>query len=45
MVDAHPEIVELDLNPTLVSERGVEVLDSRMRVEPPPPRRPWPALN
>jgi acyl-CoA synthetase (NDP forming) len=45
MVDAHPEIVELDLNPTLVSERGVEVVDSRMRVEPPPPRRPWPALD
>jgi acetyl coenzyme A synthetase (ADP forming)-like protein len=45
MVDAHPEIVELDLNPVVVGERGAEVLDSRIRVEPAPPRRPWPAVD
>jgi acyl-CoA synthetase (NDP forming) len=45
MVDAHPEIVEMDLNPVLVGESGAEVLDSRIRVEPPPPRRPWPAVD
>jgi acyl-CoA synthetase (NDP forming) len=45
MVEAHPEIVEMDLNPVLVGESGAEVLDSRIRVEPPPPRRPWPAVG
>jgi hypothetical protein len=45
MVDTHPEIVEMDLNPAVVSESGGEVLDSRIRVEPPPPRRPWPAVG
>jgi acetyl coenzyme A synthetase (ADP forming)-like protein len=45
MVEAHPEIVEMDLNPVLVSESGAEVLDSRIRVEPAPPRRPWPAVG
>jgi acyl-CoA synthetase (NDP forming) len=45
MVEAHPEIAEMDLNPVLVSESGAQVLDSRIRVEQPPPRRPWPAVG
>ena len=45
LVDAHPAVVEGDLNPVVVSPEGALVLDARMRVEPPPPRRPWPALG
>jgi acyl-CoA synthetase (NDP forming) len=45
LVDAHPAVVEGDLNPVVVSPEGALVLDARMRVEPPPPRGPWPALG
>jgi acetate---CoA ligase (ADP-forming) len=39
MVEAHPEIAELDGNPVTVLADGAVVLDARVRVEPaaPPP--------
>jgi len=43
LVDACPEIWEMDLNPVKVLDRGVRVLDARVRVEKkavlPPSRR------
>jgi hypothetical protein len=39
LVDAHPEIAELDCNPIVVLGRGVAVVDARIRVEM-PSRRP-----
>jgi acetyl coenzyme A synthetase (ADP forming)-like protein len=45
LVEAHAEVAEMDLNPVIVSPSGVLVLDARIRIEPPPPRRPWPALG
>lgn len=42
---AHPEIVELDCNPVMVLERGAVVVDARVRVAPPGPGLPWPALG
>jgi acetyl coenzyme A synthetase (ADP forming)-like protein len=39
LVDAHPEVVELDCNPVVVRPDGAVVVDARVRVEPsaPPP--------
>ena len=45
MVDKHSEIAEVDLNPVIVSADGALVVDARIRVTEPPPRRPWPALG
>ena len=42
---AHPEVVELDCNPVMVLERGAVVVDARVRVAPPGPRLPWPAVG
>ncbi|MDE3132323.1 MAG: acetate--CoA ligase family protein, partial [Acidobacteriota bacterium] len=44
MVDRHPEIAELDLNPLIVSAAGVRVADARIRVQQPLPERPLGAL-
>jgi len=40
MVEAHPEIGEMDLNPVMVLKRGAVVVDARVRVATPPPPRP-----
>ena len=40
MVDAHHEIVELDLNPVLAAPDGAVVVDARIRVGRAPPPRP-----
>jgi acyl-CoA synthetase (NDP forming) len=40
LVDAHPEIAELDLNPLIARADGARILDARVRVQAPPPRRP-----
>jgi acetate---CoA ligase (ADP-forming) len=42
---AHPEIVELDLNPVIASPTGAAVVDARVRVERPPHRPPYPAIG
>lgn len=41
LVDAHPELVEMDCNPVLVTPEGALVVDARIRVEAAPLRRPW----
>jgi acetyl coenzyme A synthetase (ADP forming)-like protein len=38
MVEAHPEIVELDLNPVIARADGVVAVDWRMRIDTPGPR-------
>jgi acetyl coenzyme A synthetase (ADP forming)-like protein len=43
MADAHPEIAELDCNPVVVGA-GAAIVDARIRVAPPSPVAPWPAL-
>ena len=45
LVDAHPEVVEMDLNPVIAAPDGARVVDARVRVEPAPPRRPWAAVK
>jgi len=45
MVDEHAEITEVDMNPVIVSADGAQVVDARVRVERPPPTRPWPAVG
>lgn len=40
MVEAHPEVVEMDLNPLIVHPHGVVAVDARIRLEPGPPRPP-----
>jgi len=45
LVAAHPEIAELDCNPVLVAPGGATVVDARVRIEAPPPTRPYPSLD
>ena len=42
---AHPEIAELDCNPVLVGPEGATVVDARVRIASPRPRRPYPSLD
>jgi acetyl coenzyme A synthetase (ADP forming)-like protein len=43
MVDAHREIVELDLNPVIAGPAGATAVDARIRLRPAPAPRPWPS--
>ena len=45
MVDAHPEIAELDLNPVVAGPDGAVIVDAQIRVEAAPPRSPVPSLS
>ncbi len=45
MVEAHPEIAELDANPLLASPQGVLIVDARVRVRPAQAVRPLGALR
>ena len=45
LVEAHPEIVELDCNPVIVTPGGAVVADARVRVAPSAPPAPVPALR
>ena len=44
MVEAHPEIVELDCNPMIATPDGAVIVDSRIRVEAAPPPQPMSSL-
>jgi acetyl coenzyme A synthetase (ADP forming)-like protein len=45
MVEAHPEIVELDCNPLIAGPDGVVIVDARVRVEAAAPPPPMPSLE
>ena len=45
MVEAHPEIVELDCNPLIAGPRGALIVDARVRVESAPVPRPLSSLR
>jgi acyl-CoA synthetase (NDP forming) len=45
MVEAHPEIVELDCNPLIAGPDGAVIVDARVRVEMATPARPMPSLK
>ncbi|HXJ64068.1 MAG TPA: GNAT family N-acetyltransferase [Actinomycetota bacterium] len=40
LVEAHPEIAEMDLNPVMATPDGATVVDARIRVEAPAPELP-----
>jgi acyl-CoA synthetase (NDP forming) len=45
MVEAHPEIAELDCNPLIAEPDGVVIVDARVRVETAEPPRPMPSVE
>jgi acetyl coenzyme A synthetase (ADP forming)-like protein len=45
MVEAHPEIVELDCNPLVAGPDGAVIVDARVRIETVAPARPMPSLG
>ncbi len=45
LVEAHPEIAEMDLNPVLALAEGVVVVDARIRVDARLPREPLAAVD
>lgn len=40
LVEAHPEVAEMDLNPLIVHTEGAVAVDARIRLEPGPPKAP-----
>jgi acetyl coenzyme A synthetase (ADP forming)-like protein len=40
LVEAHPEVAEMDLNPLIVNASGAVAVDARVRLEPPIPKKP-----
>jgi acyl-CoA synthetase (NDP forming) len=40
LVEAHPEVIEMDLNPVIVHAAGAVAVDARIRLEPGPPKPP-----
>jgi acyl-CoA synthetase (NDP forming) len=44
LAENHPEVLELECNPVMVTPEGAVAVDARARVAEAPPRRPWPAL-
>ena len=44
LVEAHPEVAELDANPVIARPDGALIVDARVRVAPVAPRRPLPSL-
>ena len=45
MVQAHPEIAEMDCNPLIVTPQGAVIVDARVRVEPVAPPPPVPSVS
>ncbi len=45
LVEAHPEIAEMDLNPVLALPEGPLAVDARVRVETPPPAASFPSVG
>jgi acetate---CoA ligase (ADP-forming) len=45
LVEAHPEIAELDLNPVVATAEGALIVDAQMRVEAAPPPLPMPSVD
>jgi acetyl coenzyme A synthetase (ADP forming)-like protein len=45
LVEAHPEIAELDANPVLAGPNGAVIVDARIRLSASPPTRPTPSLR
>ncbi len=45
LVDDHPEVAELDLNPVIALPEGPLVIDARVRLEPPPPEPARPSIG
>jgi acetate---CoA ligase (ADP-forming) len=45
LVDAHPEVAELDTNPVIATPDGALIVDARIRVEPVRARAPLPSLR
>jgi acetate---CoA ligase (ADP-forming) len=45
MVEAHPGIAELDLNPVVAGPDGALIIDAQVRVEAVPPPSPMPSLS
>ena len=44
MVEAHPEVAEMDCNPVVVSAQGAVIVDARVRVEAVAPAGPSPTV-
>jgi hypothetical protein len=40
LAEAHPQVIEIDCNPVIVSESGALVVDARIRVAAAPAARP-----
>jgi len=45
LVEAHPEVAEMDLNPVVALPDGPIAVDARVRVEPPPSQPPLPSVT
>jgi acyl-CoA synthetase (NDP forming) len=45
MVEEHPEIAEVDLNPVVVSGSGAMIRSARIRLDSPPPAAPMASLG
>ena len=45
LVEAHPEIAEMDLNPVVALPDGPVAVDARVRVETPPPTAVFPSVG
>jgi acetyl coenzyme A synthetase (ADP forming)-like protein len=44
LVEAHPEVAELDANPVVAGPGGAVIVDARVRLAPVPTRHPLPSL-
>jgi acyl-CoA synthetase (NDP forming) len=45
LVEEHPEVAELDLNPVIAGPGGALIADGKIRVRPPAPARPYASLR